>query len=107
MEQVLLAGTGRRRAPKAAGSPERLAPGLCLPRAQGRETEERGKTALLRPHLNAVSFKAFFLSSEGTGQNCGSNQHNVMLCTTVNSLGLEKSVRQVCLCVKHARIQRH
>lgn len=105
MERLLLAGAGRRGAPKAAGSPKRLALGPCLPRAQGRETEERGKTALLRPHWNAASLKAFCLSLEGTGPNNGSSQHNFALCTTLSSLCLEESVGKVCLCVKQACVQ--
>lgn len=89
---------GRVGAPKGAGSPKRLALALCFLQAQSRETKEGGKTALLRPHLNAVSLKAFFHSSEGTGPNHGSSPHNLVLGWAVNSLCLEKSVSKVSVC---------
>lgn len=95
-----MAGTGRRRAPNAAGSPKSLVLVLCLLWAKGREAEEWAKAALLRPHLNAISLKAFFLSSEGAG----SRQHNCGLCMMVNSLCLEKSMRKVCLCVQRSDV---
>lgn len=70
---------GKVGAPKGAGSPKRLALALCFLQAQIRETKEGGKTALLRPHLNAVSLKELFHSSEGTGPNHGSSPHNLVL----------------------------
>lgn len=56
------------------------------------------KAALLRPRLKAVSLKAFFLSSEGTGPNHGSSPCNLVLCRAVKSLCLEKCVRKVHVC---------
>lgn len=87
MEQFLLAGMGRPGALKTAGCPKGL-PGVVPPMGMGQRNREVGKTALLRPHLNAVSLKASFLSSEGTGPSHGSSQHNFVLCTMVNSLCL-------------------
>lgn len=96
-QRTTLLGTG---APGAAASPE----GLVTPWGTG--VGDRGVGGeLFRPHRNAVSLRAFFLSSEGTGPNSRSSQRNFVLCTTVDSLCLEKSVRKACLCVKHARVR--
>lgn len=63
-------------------------PGVMPPMGMGQGDRGVGKTVLLRPHLNAVSLKASFLSSEGTGPSPGSTQHNVVLCPMLNSLCL-------------------
>lgn len=66
----------------------------------GQRGGRRRSGGRLRPHLNAISLKAFFLSSEGAG----SRQHNCGLCMMVNSLCLEKSMRKVCLCVQRSDV---
>lgn len=61
-----------------------------------------GKTALLRTPLNAASLEAFFLSSEGTGPNHGSNPHNLVLCRAVKVCAWRR-VWGRCLCVEHVQ----
>lgn len=92
-EQLPLAGVGRVGAPKGAALPGSL-PWLCA----SCRRQRRGEDSIAQNTVKGSFLKAFFLSSEGTVPNHGSNPRNLVLCRAVKSLCLEKRVRKVPVC---------